>query len=154
MWNRRALFDLASRELKVAQRTGQPVAALMVDVDRFKDINDRYGHDVGDQVLKLVASRCRLALREVDILGRFAGDELAVLLPGTTAAGAAEVAERMRKNVGEAPVKTRAGDIIVSLSVGVAEWQGDHDVLSLLVDADRALLAAKGEGKNRVRVAR
>ncbi len=153
LWNRRALFDLAGRELKVARRTGRPLAALMVDVDRFKDINDRHGHDVGDEVLKSVAQRCRLVLREIDILGRFAGDELAVLLPGTAADGAVEVAERMRRDVGEAPVLTRVGDIAVSLSVGVAEWQHEQDVLSLLVEADGALLAAKGEGKNRVRVA-
>lgn len=152
LWNRRALFDLAGRELKVARRTGRPVAALMVDVDRFKDINDRHGHDVGDQVLKAVADRCRLALREVDILSRFAGDELVVLLPDTAADGAVEVAERMRRDVGEAPVETTAGDITVSLSVGVAEWQGEDDVLPLLIDADRALLAAKGDGRNRVRV--
>ena len=151
-YNRRHFMELAATQVASAQRFGQPLAAVMLDVDHFKRVNDSHGHAIGDQVLRVVADRCRSALRSIDLLGRYGGEEFVILLPGTGRHGAAEtLAERIRRFVSEDPIPTDAGPVTVTISLGVAELgQGATDLASLLRRADSALYEAKQAGRNRV----
>src|SRR5207248_1556068 len=149
--NRRHFMELAQLQYESARRFAQPLAAIMIDVDRFKEVNDTYGHAVGDQVLRTVADRCRRTLRSVDILGRTGGEEFAVLLPGTVHAAASSVlAERIRHAVADEPIDTEAGPVRVTISLGVASAGPDcRDLAALLRAADAALYDAKQGGRNR-----
>jgi diguanylate cyclase (GGDEF)-like protein len=124
----------------------------MLDVDDFKSVNDSYGHAVGDQVLRGLAERCHSALRSIDVLGRYGGEEFAIMLPNTERhSGAAVLAERIRRHVDEEPFKTDAGPIHVTVSVGVASVDDFSEGLgALLKRADLALYEAKQAGRNRV----
>src|SRR5262249_14987580 len=135
-----------------ARRFGQPLTALMLDVDHFKQVNDRFGHHVGDQVLRALADRCRSALRSIDVLGRYGGEEFAILLPGTSRHNAAMVlAERIRQRIADDPVNTDAGQVPVTVSVGVAAMNGTtRDPGDLFKRADAALYEAKQAGRNKV----
>jgi diguanylate cyclase (GGDEF)-like protein len=149
-YNRRHFMDVAKDKLESARRFSQPFATVMLDVDLFKSVNDRHGHAVGDQVLRAVAERCRSALRSIDALGRYGGEEFAIVLPGT-AAGAALVAERIRRAVADEPIQTDAGPVHVTISLGVAEMNAQTDDLAaVLKRADAALYEAKQAGRNRV----
>lgn len=150
--NRRGIDQFGRDELKRAQRFGHALSALMVDLDRFKPVNDTHGHGVGDEVLVEVARRYRHALREVDLIGRYGGEEFAVLLPETDRAEAERVAERLRTRVAERPIATDAGELTITVSIGVAAWQPEEmtDLDALLERADRALYAAKRAGRNLV----
>ena len=154
--NRRHFFELAERELNRAQRYGQPVSAIMLDVDHFKKVNDTYGHAIGDQVLRAAAERCSENIRDIDILGRYGGEEFAIVLPATDLTVAQIVAERLRRCIADAPVPTDKGDLTVTISLGVAsnaQGQDDEeDVAALLNRADAAMYAAKQAGRNRVAV--
>jgi diguanylate cyclase (GGDEF)-like protein len=151
-YNRRHFMDLAQREYDNARRFGHPLTAMMLDVDHFKRINDRHGHHVGDQVLRVLAERCKAALRSVDVLGRYGGEEFAILLPGTSQHNAATIlAERIRKKVAEEPIKTDDGAVKVTVSVGVAALDPDmRSTGDLFKRADSALYEAKQAGRNRV----
>ena len=151
-YNRRHFMELADLGFQSARRFGQPLAALMLDVDHFKSVNDRYGHHVGDQVLRALADRCRSALRSIDVLGRYGGEEFAIILPGTTRHNAATVlAERIRQRVADEPVQTDAGPVAVTVSVGVAGMNGTTvDTGELFKRADAALYEAKQAGRNKV----
>jgi len=150
--NRRHFMELAQHEFDKARRFGHPLTAMMLDVDHFKRINDRHGHHVGDQVLRVLAERCKAALRSVDVLGRYGGEEFAILLPGTSQHNAATVlAERIRKKVAEEPVTTDDGVVKVTVSVGVAALDPDmRNPGDLFKRADAALYEAKQAGRNRV----
>lgn len=152
--NRRHFFDLARREIERVARYGRPLSLLMIDADYFKQINDHYGHVVGDEVLQAIAMRCRVDLREVDVIGRYGGEEFLVLLPETTTAQALRVADRLREAVGQTPILTRAGPISASISVGVAGFPPGvtGTVEDLLDQVDRALYSAKTAGRNQARV--
>lgn len=152
--NRRHFFELAKREFHRARRQGQPVSAIMLDIDRFKDVNDTHGHTVGDDVLRTVARRLKQNVREIDILGRYGGEEFVVLLPDTGRDTARQVAHRLRATVDDQPIATaRAGEIRVTLSAGVAEATEEiSDPMALVDQADAALYAAKAAGRNCVRV--
>jgi len=125
---------------------------MMLDVDHFKRVNDRYGHHVGDQVLRTLAERCKSALRSGDVLGRYGGEEFAILLPGTSQQNAATaLAERIRRKVAEDPIDTDAGAVKVTVSVGVAEMdEAMSHPEDLFKRADAALYEAKQAGRNRV----
>src|SRR5438128_2355344 len=150
--NRRHFMELAQLQFESARRFAQPLTAIMIDVDRFKQVNDTLGHAVGDQVLRAVAERVRNTLRTVDILGRTGGEEFAVLLPGTGRKAASSVlAERIRRAVGDGAVHTESGPVHVPIRPGVASAGPDcPDLAALLRAADAALYEAKQGGRNRV----
>jgi diguanylate cyclase (GGDEF)-like protein len=151
--NRRHFMDLAKHEFERAKRYQHPLTAIMLDIDHFKNVNDTYGHAVGDQVLQVVSTRCKKAVREVDVLGRYGGEEFASLLLETEANGGRVVAERLRKAVAEPSINTDDGEIIVTISLGIAVLDKDcRDLDDLLRRADRALYAAKQGGRNQVAV--
>ena len=152
--NRRRLFEVGQDEYRRARRYLHPLAAVMIDVDHFKAVNDRLGHGAGDDVLREVARRLQATLRATDLAARYGGEEFAVLLPETTLETAREAAERIRLAVGEAPIKTRRGPANVTLSAGVAVLDEQMQELKALLEAaDAALYAAKGAGRNRVSTA-
>ncbi|WP_242659575.1 GGDEF domain-containing protein [Thermostaphylospora chromogena] len=141
----------AETEIVRARRTGENFALLLIDIDHFKQVNDRHGHLVGDQVLVEVAATLRGQLREYDLVGRFGGEEFVVLLPHTDPGEARQVAERLRRRVGRMSVPVEEGMVRVTVSTGVA-FGGVHgdDLLTLLAAADLALYQAKALGRDRV----
>lgn len=153
LWNFRHFEAQAARELESAARFQRPLSLLVVDLDHFKDINDRLGHQAGDEVLRELARRIRDSARAPDLVARYGGEEFVVLLPGADPAGAQISAERMRRRLGAAPCDV-GGDVPpveVTCSIGVASYP-DHaeDVFSLLRRADESLYAAKAGGRNQV----
>jgi diguanylate cyclase (GGDEF)-like protein len=150
--NRRALFDTAWQELRRAKRYGKTLSVVMVDVDHFKQVNDTHGHRVGDEVLREIAERLQECIRDVDVLGRYGGEELLVLAPETTGEEAVRtVAERMRARVAAHPVHSSAGPQSITVSLGVTESAAaDEQPEDLFARADSALYRAKHEGRNRV----
>ena len=150
--NRRAVDERGRIELKLSRRTKVPVSVLICDLDHFKSINDRFGHEVGDAALMAVARVLRGALRESDALGRWGGEEFIALLPATAHPGAVEVAERMRAAI--AATRFRGIESGVTISIGVASSGEITDPLMewdlLLKEADQRLYRAKHEGRNRV----
>jgi len=147
--NRRALFQLGDSALAGCQRRGQPLSVLLLDLDHFKQINDLQGHHVGDLVLKEFADRVQGILRRPALLARYGGDEFVVVLPGTTAEEAEQVAERIRSG----PVASQQVSVC-QVSIGVASSvQGHHETLAALIQrADKGLYCAKNAGRNRVEV--
>jgi diguanylate cyclase (GGDEF)-like protein len=151
--NRQQILELAEREFQRALRLGHPLAALMVDIDNFKQVNDTYGHAAGDQVLRAVAACAQSNLREIDLLGRYGGDEFVVLLLETELGAARRVAERIRAGVADMPVDIDQGPLKVTISVGVVLFtDACPNVSALLNDADVALYSAKKAGKNQIAV--
>ncbi len=163
--SRRHLLAELEKELRRAERSGRPLSVLMIDLDHFKGINDRYGHAVGDEVLAAVAKRCVARLRAVDLCGRIGGEEFVVLLPEADAEGALTTAERLRDDLAETPIDTAGGPLGVTISIGVAthrprspsanenaDDEATRRVQNLLQRADDALYRAKGGGRNCVQV--
>ncbi|MDX1659587.1 MAG: diguanylate cyclase [Nitriliruptorales bacterium] len=153
--NRRGFETVFRRELERAGRYGHPTALLLLDIDHFKQVNDTHGHPAGDAVLQGVAQEITAAVRGVDRVGRWGGEEFAVLLPETDADAARMVAERIRRLVAQRVVDTAAGRIAVTVSIGMAVADPDDvpDASALLDTADEALYAAKDRGRNRVEAA-
>lgn len=150
LFNRRS-FEEAST---IAFATAPSLAALMIDIDHFKSINDTYGHAAGDQVLRIVAARCIEALRSEDLVARLGGEEFVVMAVGLDAATAAAAADRLRRAICATAVATDVGEIETRVSVGVALRGGeDKSFDTILRRADAALYRAKREGRNRVVVA-
>ncbi|HYD31012.1 MAG TPA: GGDEF domain-containing protein [Azospirillaceae bacterium] len=148
--NRREFLRLAEAEVQRASRTGRPLALLMLDIDHFKQINDRFGHPAGDEALRRFADTCRGTLRSADVFGRCGGEEFAIITPDTDAAGAAVLAERLRRHVAASTIDLPGGPLRMTVSTGIAGLSG-HDTLDTLTHrADRALYRAKHAGRNRV----
>ena len=148
---RRQLFEVGRYEVQRARRYQRQLAAAMVDVDHFKRVNDRWGHRVGDLVLTEVAGRCRTGLRDVDLVGRYGGEEFAVLLPETDLVGGGLVAERIRETLASRPVEAAGHRLEITVSLGVTVLgAADGSLEALLSRADRALYDAKQGGRNRV----
>jgi diguanylate cyclase (GGDEF)-like protein/PAS domain S-box-containing protein len=148
--NRRHFQELAEREIAQSRRYHRPLTLLMIDVDRFKEVNDRFGHAVGDVVLQECVRKCRRTLREVDVIARSGGEEFMVLLPETDDHHALQVAERVRQAVSNAEVQVEGKPSVrITVSVGVAPV-ADTDLDTALSHADQALYQAKEEGRNRV----
>ena len=127
------------------------LVALALDVDHFKQVNDRFGHLTGDQVLARIAATCRDALRHFDLLGRTGGAEFLVLLPRTRLDHAQPIAERLRTAIAALDCSDIADDLHLSISIGMAElWPQDGHLKDLVARADAALYRAKGNGRNRI----
>ena len=153
--NRREMEEAAAAELKRARRNGAVTSVMILDIDRFKSVNDRFGHDMGDQVIIAVARSVQAVIRETDTLARWGGEEFLTLLPSTTLTDAAALAERIRLAVASAPMPMK-GDEQVTVSIGVASSAEAHEDLTntrwmqMLRAADGALYRAKENGRNRV----
>jgi diguanylate cyclase (GGDEF)-like protein len=138
------------RILTRCSRDGRPCGMVMLDVDRFKDVNDRYGHSAGDQALRSIAVALTNCLRPGDLIGRYGGEEFAVILPGADAAAAGVIAERARLSVGALPADWAPGHAGMTVSGGIAIATESDDLNDLLMRADRALYRAKNAGRNRM----
>jgi len=148
--NRRAMMEDLRAELVRTVREGGTLAVLMADVDRFKAVNDTYGHETGDRVLVALAHALRDALRGYDVCARWGGEEFLVLLPGTGRPGALEVAEKLRKAATALSVPVAEAHVAVGLSVGLAVLEKGESMDSLIRRADGAMYLAKRQGGNRV----
>jgi len=149
--NRRSLFELGKVEFARAHRLNRAFCCMMLDLDNFKQVNDTYGHPTGDQVLIEIAKRCKHSVREIDLVGRYGGEELIILLPDTDRKTAMRVAERLRASIGAAPIKVGDREIVLTVSIGVAEK--DENTLHLetmIARADQAMYIAKHKGRNSV----
>jgi len=147
--NRRAIEETLLGQMQRSRRTGEPFTVLMLDLDHFKTINDRYGHAAGDRALKHTAAALKAELRELDALGRFGGEEFLVLMPGATVETALPVANRLRTAlVTDAPLFEGA-TLLLSVSIGIAQWREPAEEPSrLLMRADAALYDAKLRGRD------
>lgn len=154
--NRRYALPHLARIAERANETGRHFAVMLLDLDRFKTINDGYGHAAGDAVLIEVAERLKTNLRAVDLIARIGGEEFLVALPDTTADAASATAERLRRVIGDRPVILKTGrPILVTMSIGLAlGGRGATGVEDLVALADAALLDAKAEGRNQVTIGR
>ena len=156
IYNRRVFTMWAEKELIRGQRTGTPFSVLMVDLDHFKQINDCFGHQAGDLALCAVVEKMQDSVRGIDVLGRWGGEEFAVLLPGAAADAALLVAQRVRRNIERILIPgsgIRNGErvqmISVTASVGIATYRGvDDNVHTMMERADMALYQAKAAGRN------
>jgi len=151
IYNRRHFFTLGEYEFEKARQSSQPLSLIMLDIDNFKLINDRYSHSVGDQALIAITHLISENARKGDIPCRYGGEEFVLLLPGTTQEHACEVAERIRAAVGSLTIPVGSDHFSVTVSLGVAQLDlMDANLESLIDRADQALLRAKATGKNRV----
>jgi len=153
LYNRRYFDTHFETQIRHAAETGKSLALLMLDLDRFKAINDTHGHNVGDEVLRETARRLSDNLRTVDMVARFGGEEFAIVMPDTTPEIAMSAAERLRARIGEKPFKVssdKAEEITVTTSIGLAVASRHPDATDLLKRADYALYAAKRAGRNTV----
>jgi two-component system cell cycle response regulator len=146
------------RLIAEAAETGQPFAVMLLDLDRFKAVNDSYGHLVGDEVLIEAGKRLGASLREIDLLARYGGEEFVIALPETGLEGASIAAERLRRVIGEAPIclPMQGVEVAVTVSIGVAVFPGAANAgalpspQDLIERADAALFASKSDGRNLV----
>jgi diguanylate cyclase (GGDEF)-like protein len=153
LFNRAALDRDLNRELAKAARNGKPLSVAMIDADKFKVVNDTYGHSFGDVVLSKLAERFMESLRPSDLLYRYGGEEFLMLLPDTSPDQAHSVLDRLRKRASSSPISKGAVSITQSVSVGIAMHTADESPVVLVTRADDALYSAKSQGRNRVVVA-
>lgn len=153
LYNYRYLQSRLSEEYKRAERYREPLSCAMLDIDHFKTFNDRYGHDVGDRILRCVAERLVEAVREVDVVARYGGEEFLLVLPSTHLSGALTVAERVWRSIGERPfdiVPGKTERITISIGVALYPSRAVNSRDALLKAADRALYRAKDDGRDRI----
>ena len=151
--NRRALEEFFRKAQVAAMEQDDPLSALLIDIDHFKRFNDEFGHGVGDQVLRLMATVLREGVRDIDLPARYGGEELIVILPNAGLATAATIAERIRRSIAECHITRRStGEALpgITISLGVAQFQGGESMADLIERCDRALYLAKKTGRNRV----
>lgn len=151
--NHSAVKEALAREIARARRTGTPLSLAMIDIDFFKQINDGHGHPVGDQVIRALSRLLQQRLRRGDIIGRYGGEEFAVIMPGTPATGASGALDTIRESFARVRHYAETHEFNSSFSAGIAELDGDADADALLRMADEALYQAKRDGRNRIRAA-
>jgi diguanylate cyclase (GGDEF)-like protein len=155
LYNRRHFFFLATTEMERAARYNKDLSVIMIDLDHFKLVNDTYGHKTGDQVLQSIAQSANQALRRIDVMGRYGGEEFAILLPETNMEKGMIVAERLRALIDHTAIPTGQGEIKITACFGLAGLETCPPDIDILLDcADKALYAAKQAGRNQVRVFR
>lgn len=153
--NRRSLFELGRIEFSRAERLSRPFSCLMMDLDHFKQINDTYGHPTGDKVLQGFARLCKESVREIDLIGRYGGEELMILMPETDIGMANQVAERLRASIYENQMTVDDQVLNVTVSIGVAtKDENTLELDTLIARADQAMYIAKHRGRNRVAVSK
>jgi len=151
---RRFLDEVAQHELGRARRTGQSLTVALIDIDKFRIVNDTFGHGAGDAVLRAIGQICRNSLRGSDVMARYGGEKMVMLLSNTSLAQAAPVMERLRRNIMAMLVPELMGKWVVTASIGAAELNHkDTEIAEVLVRADIALYRAKETGRNRVELA-
>jgi len=151
-WNRNSILEILTRELSRGSRENSPLGVIMVDLDRFKNVNDQHGHLAGDAVLREAARRMQSAMRQYDAIGRYGGEEFLILLPGCDAANSVNQAERLRRQLAQSEMCVNDTTLLVSASFGVtcAACADVHNSENVIRRADEALYVAKKRGRNRV----
>jgi len=153
MYNRRAFTTISERVFKQASRYVRPLTVLMIDSDSLKTVNDAYGHEAGNHLLKLTVQCIQSQLRDADFVARYGGDEFVVLLPETPPRGAVEVANRIRRSVESTPLALKGKKVRTTVSIGIASFPDHGDSLEdILKQADEAMYTSKADGRNRVTV--
>ncbi len=151
LYSRLHFFELSQREVRRLVRKKGPLSLVVIDLDEFKDINDRFGHPAGDEALKQFADICRSNLRETDIAGRLGGEEFAVLLPDTELNDALVLSNRLRKKLAATPLRLGSEEVRLTASFGVTPVKpGDDGLRDAYQRADKALYQAKARGRNQV----
>ena len=150
--NRRAFFERTESARLLSTRLRSPISLMMIDIDHFKRLNDRFGHATGDEALCVFAATAQQALRDHDIMGRLGGEEFALVLPGTDLEGALQAAERLRSAIAAAVLPTSGSQYSMTVSIGVVVIDPNEHINSALARADHALYAAKSAGRDRVEI--
>jgi two-component system cell cycle response regulator len=150
--NRRYMESHIGALVEQASARGKPLAVAMLDIDFFKSVNDTYGHDAGDDVLREFANRIRKSIRGIDLACRYGGEEFVLLMPETDLAVATAVSERLRRRIASDPFRVQHGarQVEVTISIGIAAFCGGDNAATLIKRADQALYRAKRDGRNRV----
>lgn len=148
--NRRSFFEMAEEFLKLFKRTDATFSVMMIDIDFFKQVNDTYGHIIGDEILKHLVAQTKGYLRESDLLARYGGEEFIVLLPKTDIEKAEKIAQRICSGIKETPFVDEKISLSITVSIGVAQHKDEQLIRALINRADTALYKAKEMGKNRV----
>ena len=151
--NRRAWMESSEKEVERARRYERPLSLAMLDLDRFKTVNDTYGHPAGDIVIGVLGGICISQCRQTDFFGRLGGEEFAILMPETSLEDAQNMAERCRLELAETDIDIGEKKITVTTSIGLAELRPGEDLSSLISRADAALYDAKDSGRNRTALA-
>jgi two-component system, cell cycle response regulator len=149
-WNRAEILAFLQRELARTRRSATPVGIVLLDVDHFKSVNDKFGHETGDFVLKEIATRLSASGREYDGVGRYGGEEFLLVIPGCDLETTVRRADQIRNLIATMPISTPHGALNVTVSMGVTVAESSTDPESLLRNADVALYQAKRNGRNRV----
>ena len=156
-FNRRHFMEVATQEIQRSRRYKHSLSFLMLDIDHFKGFNDRYGHQVGDQLLCHLVSLCQDQLRTADTLGRYGGEEFVALMPETDRDGAWDVSERLRAEIEKMKINTLEGKLSITVSMGLTSLESGFDETqtldTLIRSADKALFAAKDAGRNCIQTA-
>jgi diguanylate cyclase (GGDEF)-like protein len=156
IWDRGGILSMLRKELSRAEREKTPLSLLLSDIDHFKSVNDRYGHQVGDEVLQHVAARFQSIVRPTDGVGRYGGEEFLMVLGGCGAEALRRRAEQLRVGICGTPFVTQIGPVSISTSIGavtIERWESSMSIDPFLKEADVALYQAKAAGRNRVVVA-
>ena len=153
LWNRRHFESQLEHEVQRAQRYRKPLTLLILDLDRFKNVNDRFGHPEGDRVLRVISQMVRDSFRKTDIVCRYGGEEIAVIAPETTLKEAMILAERTRERISQTVIPVTGEPFRITVSIGLASLRNDVDGTGseLMATADTALYRAKAEGRNACR---
>ena len=151
--SRSHVLEILNNTFIAARRDNKSLSLIMADLDHFKEINDNYGHQVGDQVLMGIAGRIKASVRNIDTAGRYGGEEFIIVLPTTDMITAQQVAERVREQIASSPLSFGDNMIDLTISEGIATLNPDDTVESLIKRADSALYIAKQAGRNRVELA-
>ena len=149
-YNRRHLMELIEYERNRCARTGSAFSLAMLDIDHFKNVNDNYGHQTGDQILKTIAAIIRKAMRGTDFCGRYGGEEFLIVLTQTNIKGAKVFAERLCNLIENTALTGSGHDIKITASIGITEYKAHEDIETTINRADTALYEAKNKGRNRV----
>jgi diguanylate cyclase (GGDEF)-like protein len=149
--NHRAFYEELERAIANSRRYDHTFSLVMIDIDNFKGFNDRYGHQVGDEVIRLVARTIQESIRDTDVPSRYGGDEFSIILTEANIQEARAAAERIRASVGKAPLKTPSGgELTITLSIGIAQFENRMGLADFIRLADQMMYQAKSLGKNRV----